>query len=89
MEIFGHIRISTKILKLPANVCFGFKNPWDNQANCMDIQERFSVVLKVSKVVKCSCIFVRSIRGLPNFLAIPIMNPLMRVHDIGVLFIEH
>ena len=55
----------------------------------MDIQERFSVVLKVSKVVKCSCIFVRSIRGLPNFLAIPIMNPLMRVHDIGVLFIEH
>ena len=25
---FGHIRISTKILKLPTNVCFGFKNPW-------------------------------------------------------------
>ena len=25
--------------------------------------------------------FVRSIRGLPNFLAIPIMNPLTRVHD--------
>ena len=48
----------------------------------MDIQERFSVVLKVSKVVKWSCIFVRSIRGLPNFLAIPIMNPLTRVHDI-------
>ena len=49
----------------------------------MDIQERFSVVLKVSKVVKWSRIFVRSIRGLPNFLAIPIMNPLMRVHDIN------
>ena len=47
----------------------------------MDIQERFSVVLKVSKVVKWSRIFVRSIRGLPNFLAIPIMNPLTRVHD--------
>ena len=47
----------------------------------MDIQERFSVVLKVSKVVNWSRIFVRSIRGLPNFLAIPIMNPLTRVHD--------
>ena len=47
----------------------------------MDVQARFSVLLKVSKVVKWSCIFVRSIRGLPNFLAIPIMNPLMRVHD--------
>ena len=45
----------------------------------MDIQERFSVVLKVSKVVKWSRIFVRSIRGLPNFLAIPIVNP--RYHD--------
>ena len=53
----------------------------------MDIQERFSVVLKVSKVVKWSCIFVRSIRGLPNFLAIPIMNPLTRVHDY-VLYIH-
>ena len=48
----------------------------------MDVQVRFSVVLKVSKVVKWSRIFVRSIRGLPNFLAIPIMNPLTRVHDI-------
>ena len=48
----------------------------------MDIQERFSVVLKVSKVVKWGHIFVHSIRGLPNFLAIPIMNPLTRVHDI-------
>ena len=59
----------------------------------MDIQERFSVVLKVSKVVKCSCIFVRSIRGLPNFLAIPIMNPLTRVHDIliyiHIQYIKH
>ena len=52
----------------------------------MDIQERFSVVLKVSKVVKWSRIFVRSIRGLPNFLAIPIMNPLTRVHDIEQYF---
>ena len=48
----------------------------------MDILARFSVVLKVSKVVKWSHIFVHSIRGLPNFLAIPIMNPLTRVHDI-------
>ena len=47
----------------------------------MDVQARFSVVLKVSEVVKWSCIFVHSIRGLPNFLAIPIMNPLMWVHD--------
>ena len=45
------------------------------------IYRRFSVVLKVSKVVKWSCIFVRSIRGLSNFLVIPIMNPLARVHD--------
>ena len=52
----------------------------------MDIQERFSVVLKVSKVVKWSRIFVRSIRGLPNFFAIPIMNPLTRVHDMIDLF---
>ena len=52
----------------------------------MDIQERFSVVLKVSEVVKWSCIFVRSIRGLPNFLAIPIMNPLTRVHDIEISY---
>ena len=50
----------------------------------MDIQERFSVILKVSKVVKWSCIFVRSIRGLPNFLMIPIMNPLTRVHDTRI-----
>ena len=50
----------------------------------MDIQERFSVVLKVSKVVKWSCIFVHSIRGLPNFLAIPIMNPLTQVHETRV-----
>ena len=47
----------------------------------MDTQARFSVVLKVSKVVKWSGIFVRSTRGLPNFLAIPIMNPSMQVHD--------
>ena len=33
-------------------------------------------------MVKWSRIFVRSIRGLPNFLAIPIMNPLTRVHDM-------
>ena len=55
----------------------------------MDIQERFSVVLKVSKMVKWSRVFVRSIRGLPNFLVIPIMNPLTRVHDkmiIGNLY---
>ena len=32
-------------------------------------------------MVKWSRIFVHSIRGLPNFLAIPIMNPLSRVHD--------
>ena len=50
----------------------------------MDILARFSVVLKGSKVVKWSRIFVRSIRGLPNFLAIPIMNPLTRVHDICI-----
>ena len=43
----------------------------------MDIQARVSAVVKVSKVVKWSPIFVRSIRGLP----IPIMNPLARVHD--------
>ena len=48
----------------------------------MDVQARFSVVLKVSKVVKWTRIFVRSIRGLPNFLAIPIMNPLMWVHNM-------
>ena len=47
----------------------------------MDIQARVSAFVKVSKVVKWSPIFVRSIRGLPNFLAIPIMNPLARVHD--------
>ena len=47
----------------------------------MDLQARVSAVVKVSKVVKWSPIFVRSIRGLPNFLAIPIMNPLARVHD--------
>ena len=47
----------------------------------MDIQARVSAVVKVSKVVKWSPIFVRSIRGLPNFLAIPIMNPLAQVHD--------
>ena len=50
----------------------------------MDIQARVSAVVKASKVVKWSPIFVRSIRGLPNFLAIPIMNPLARVHDIYV-----
>ena len=49
----------------------------------MDIQARVSAIVKVSKVVKWSPIFVRSIRGLPNFLAIPIMNPLARVHDTG------
>ena len=32
-------------------------------------------------MVKWNRIFVRSIRGLPNFLAIPIMNPLTWVHD--------
>ena len=42
---------------------------------------RFSVVLQASKVVRWSHIFVHSIRGLPNFLAIPIMNPLTRVYD--------
>ena len=47
----------------------------------MYVQARLSVVLKVSKVVKWSRIFVRSIKGLPNFLAIPIMNLLTRVHD--------
>ena len=47
----------------------------------MDTQARVSAVVKVSKVMKWSPIFVRSIRGLPNFLAIPIMNPLVRVHD--------
>ena len=47
----------------------------------MDVRARFSVVLKVSKVVKWSRIFVHSIRGLPNFLEIPIMNPLTRVHE--------
>ena len=50
----------------------------------MDVQARLSVVLKVSNVVKWSRIFVRSIRGLPNFLAIPIMNPLTRVHDMYI-----
>ena len=44
----------------------------------------FSVVLKASKVVKWSCIFVRSIKDLPNFIAIPIMNPLTRVHDCSI-----
>ena len=87
MEIFGHNSISTKILKLPANVCFGFNNPRDNQTTCMDIPARFSVVLKVSKMVKWSRIFVRSILGLPNFLTIPIMNPLARVHDKRNLYI--
>ena len=48
----------------------------------MDIQVRFSAVLKVSKVVKWSRIFVRSIRSLLNFRAIPIINLLMRIHDI-------
>ena len=52
----------------------------------MDIQARVSAVVKVSKVVnlKWSPIFVRSIRSLPNFHVIPIMNPLARVHDMQV-----
>jgi len=75
MEIFGHYRISTKILRLLSSVCFGFKNLLDIETACMDIQARVSAVVKVSKVVKLSPIFVRSIRGLPNFCAIPIMNP--------------
>ena len=45
---------------------------------CMDVQARVSAVAKVSKVVKWSRIFVHVFH---NFRAIPIMNPLTRVHD--------
>ena len=44
----------------------------------MDVQVRVSAVVKVSKVVNWSRIFVCVFH---NFHAIPIMNPLMRVHD--------
>ena len=54
MEIFGHIRIlPKKILKLPINVCFGFKIlGTTKQLVWIYVQARFSEVLKVSKVVK-------------------------------------
>ena len=48
----------------------------------MDVQARVSAVVKVSKVVNWSRIFVRIFH---NFRAIPIMNPLTRVHDKGGL----
>ena len=42
----------------------------------MDIQERFSVVLKISKVVKWSCIFVRSTdKGFAKFSRDPYYEP--------------
>ena len=44
----------------------------------MNVQARVSTVVKVGKVVKWSRIFVRIFH---NFCAIPIMNPLTRVHD--------
>ena len=50
------------------------------KTTCMDIQARFSAVLKVSKVVKWSRIQFCTVSQI--FLAIPIMNPLTRVHDI-------
>ena len=48
----------------------------------MDVQARVSAVVKVSKVVKWSRIFVHVFH---NFHAIPIMNPLTQVHDIKKL----
>ena len=53
----------------------------------MDVQAWFSVVLKVSEVVKWNLIFVRSIRaGFAKFSRDPNYEPtklaLTRVHDI-------
>ena len=73
--------VSSKILKTYCQCLLWVQESLRQLKICMDIQARFSAVLKVSKVMKWSRIFVRSIRGLPNFRAIPIMNPLMRVHD--------
>ena len=80
MEIFGHnYRISTKMLKLQVWQVFalGSRIIGTTKTTCVDIKARFSVVLKVSKVVKQSRIFVRSIRDLPNFLTIPIISRFM------------
>ena len=59
MEIFGHSGISTKYYNFSQVFALGSRIIGIAKTTCMDIQARFSTVLKVSKVVKWSHIFVR------------------------------
>ena len=81
MEIF---RISTKNIKTTRKCLFWIRKSLGQLSKLYGYTGEIFSSFKGQKGGEVESHFVRSIRGLPNFLAIPIMNPLTRVHDENI-----